>query len=122
MKAFTPDSQENAWLWLAKIISGLLIVILLGIHFVVNHLVAPEGLLSYADVVQYYKNPLVPVMEGVFLVFAVSHSLIGSRGIILDLNPPPKLIKAMDYVFTIIGTTAIIYGIWLLWVVASRQG
>jgi succinate dehydrogenase hydrophobic anchor subunit len=69
-----PKLREGTWLWLLKIVGGLLIVIVLGIHFVVNHLVAPGGLLTYADVISYYKNPLIPIMEVGFLVLAIGHS------------------------------------------------
>ena len=36
--------------------------------------------------IAYYANPLIPVMEGVFLIFVVIHALLGMRGIILDQN------------------------------------
>ena len=74
--------RENAWLWLAKLASGVLIFAILVVHLVVNHFVAPNGLLSYADILAYYANPLIPLMEGVFLVFVVSHALLGLRGLV----------------------------------------
>jgi succinate dehydrogenase / fumarate reductase membrane anchor subunit len=69
-----------------KIFSGGLVLVLLVVHFLVNHYLAPEGLLSHAEVVQYYQNPIVPIMEGIFLFVVLSHALIGLRGIIMDLN------------------------------------
>ena len=46
----SPKSGENSWLWLLKIVTGFLVVIILAIHLVVNHLVAPGGLLTYKEV------------------------------------------------------------------------
>jgi len=112
--------HEGTWIWLFKIVAGLLIVVLLGIHFIVNHLVAPEGLLSYADVVAYYQNPIIPIMEIVFLALAVSHSLIGIRSIILDLNPSDKTMRSLDVAFIILGLGATLYGIWLVLVIVGR--
>ena len=51
-----PKPGENTWLWLLKIASGVFIFALLVIHLVVNHFIAPEGLLTYADVVRYFQN------------------------------------------------------------------
>jgi succinate dehydrogenase hydrophobic anchor subunit len=117
---FQPKSQENAWLWLVKAITGLMVMIVLIIHFVVNHFAAPQGLLTYADVVKYYHLPVIPVMEIGFLVFVVSHALIGLRGILLDLKPKPGFLRLVNWVFSIIGVGAITYGSWLIITIAER--
>jgi len=113
-------TPENSWLWLYKIVAGLLIVALLGIHFVVNHAVAPEGLLSYADVVNYYQVPGIALMEIAFLVFVVSHALVGLRSILLDLNPSPAILRTANTVLLLVGAFAIVYGVWLVFVIQSR--
>jgi succinate dehydrogenase hydrophobic anchor subunit len=113
--------RENAWLWLAKIVSGVLVFAILLVHLVVNHLVAQGGLLSYADVLAYYANPLIIVMEGSFLILVVVHALIGVRGIALDLDPAPALMRALDVVFVLAGIGAIGYGLWLLQAVARAS-
>ena len=117
----SPKPGENTWLWLLKIASGVLIFALLIIHLIVNHFVAPEGLLTYADVVAYFQNPLVVVMEGVFLVFVVLHSLLGSRSILLDLDPSPGVLRAIDWFLSLFGLAAIVYGLWLLLTVANQS-
>ena len=115
-----PKPREGAWLWLYKIVAGLLIVVLLGVHFIVNHLVAPGGLLTYQEVVRYYTHPIVPIMEIAFLVFVVSHALAGLRSILLDLNPSEKLLKYLDSILVLVGVGAITYGIWLILVIVQR--
>lgn len=115
-----PKNHENSWLWLAKIVAGLLIIILLGIHLVVNHLVAPGGLLSYQDIIQYYQNPIIPIMEVFFLIFVVTHALLGVRSIILDLNPSDKTLFRINRLLVAIGSIAIVYGIWLVIVIVKR--
>jgi succinate dehydrogenase / fumarate reductase membrane anchor subunit len=114
-----PKQHETVWLWLYKLLSGVVIVVLLSVHFVVNHLVAPGGLLTYADILRYYSNPIVPVMEIAFLVFAVTHSFVGMRSIFLDLNPSPRLIRFVDWALVILGGGAIVYGTWLVLLIAS---
>ena len=119
-EASKPKRREGMWLWLAKIFGGFMIIFLLAIHFLVNHLFAPNGLLTYDDVIRYYSNPIIPVMEIGFLAFVVSHSLIGVRSIFLDLNPSDKLLRIVDGLLLIIGIVSIVYGIWLIITLALR--
>jgi succinate dehydrogenase hydrophobic anchor subunit len=113
-------AREGAGVWLFKVLAGLLIVVVLGLHFVVNHLVAPGGLLTYADVIAYYQKPLVLVMEGAFLILVVSHSLVGLRSILLDLNPSDRILRIVTWFLWLAGIFAVVYGIWLLIVVSSQ--
>jgi succinate dehydrogenase hydrophobic anchor subunit len=119
---FQGRSRENAWLWLVKIVLGLFLVFVLGIHYVVNHFAAPGGLLTYNNVLQYYANPIIPIMEFLFLVFAVVHSLIGMRSILLDLNLSLRVQKIFDNIFIVVGAAAIVYGTWLLVVITGKTG
>ncbi len=116
-----PKSREGVGLWLAKIIAGLLIVIVMSIHFVINHAVVPGGLLTYDDVLNYYAVWFVPIMEGIFLFVVVLHSLLGLRSIILDLNPSVKLAKRLDILLLLVGIVAMVYGVWLLIVISGRS-
>ena len=109
-----PKSGETTWLWLFKIVTGVLVVVFLGIHFIVQHLVNPDGLLTFQQVVQWVSNPWVALMEGTFLVLAVFHALLGVRSVLLDLQPSQGIIRVIDVTFSIVGVLAIIYGIWLL--------
>jgi succinate dehydrogenase hydrophobic anchor subunit len=115
-----PKKREGTWLWLYKIVTGLFIIIFLGVHFVVNHLVAPTGLLTYDDVIRYYQVPIVPVMEIAFLILVVSHALVGLRSILLDLNPSDLVLKGVDTLFVLVGSGSIAYGIWLVVTVAQK--
>ena len=115
-----PKPREGAWLWLFKIVAGVMIVLLLALHFIVNHLVAPGGLLTYQDVIVYYQNPIIPVIEVIFLLFVISHALVGLRSIVLDLNPPDRLLRLIDILFYLIGIGFSVYGIWLVVVIVQK--
>ncbi len=117
---YGPKTGESTWLWFAKIVTGLLVIVILIIHLIVNHFTAQNGLLTYADIVKYYQNPVIPIMEIAFLVFVVSHALIGLRGIILDLKPTRAVIGAINWLFSAVGVVAIVYGIWLVLTIVSR--
>lgn len=116
-----PRSGENSWLWLVKIVTGPLLIVLILVHFIVNHFIGQNGLLTYADVVAYYNNPLIPLMEILFLATVVTHSLSGLRGIILDLKPSRGVLTAVDWLLALVGVAAVSYGAWLALVIASRS-
>lgn len=105
---------ENGWLWLAKILTGLLVIVVLFIHLVVNHLVVEGGLMSYADVIRYLSTPGIAIMEVFFLVVVVTHSLIGLRSILTDLEFGRRNSRVIDPLLSIVGVVAIVYGIWLM--------
>ncbi|MHB8132739.1 MAG: succinate dehydrogenase/fumarate reductase transmembrane subunit [Anaerolineaceae bacterium] len=111
---------ESAGAWFFKVASGGLIILVLFIHLVINHLIVEGGLLKYADVVKYYQTWIVPFMEVFFLVFVVSHSLIGLRSVLLDLHPSNQVLRWLNRGLVVIGCAAIIYGTWLVIVIVGR--
>jgi succinate dehydrogenase hydrophobic anchor subunit len=116
-----PKPNEGMWLWLIKMVSGLLIILFLLIHFIINHLTgsAGGGLLSFQEVVQMYTSPAYILLEVLFLVTVISHGLIGLRAVILDLNPARNVMRIIDPLLAVLGIGSVIYGIWLLYAVAS---
>ena len=120
----TPRPGETTWIWLVKIVTGPLLILVLILHMIVNHFVGslPTGLMTYADVIQYYQNPIIPAIEILFLITVVTHSLIGLRGIILDMNPSRAVLRAINWFFSLLGVFSVIYGIWLVLAIASKGG
>ena len=112
--------NENTWIWLAKIVTGVLVIVLILIHVVVNHLVVQGGLLTYAQVIAYVSTPGIALLETCFLIVVVTHSLIGTRSIVLDLGPSPKVVKVLDIFLVILGTTAVVYGVWLMQLMVAQ--
>ncbi len=78
--------------------------------------------MTYADVVAYLSNPWISLMESFFLVVVVSHSLLGTRSILLDLNPSAGLLRVIDLGFTLLGVAAVIYGLWLIRTIVAFGG
>lgn len=117
-----PRPGETSWIWLVKIVTGPLLILVLILHMIVNHFVGslPTGLMTYEDIVHYYQNPIIPAIEILFLVTVVTHSLIGLRGIILDMNPSRTVLKAVTWFLSLLGVFAVVYGIWLAITIASK--
>ncbi|HMN11242.1 MAG TPA: hypothetical protein PKD55_02820 [Bellilinea sp.] len=113
-------TAESLRLWQLKTITGPLLVVFLGLHLVVNHYYGSKnGLLSFEDVVHYFNNPLVPIVEFGFAVVVIVHSLLGLRSIILDLQLKPKTMRILDAAFTLTGAALVGYALWLTLKVVS---
>ena len=119
-----PRPGENTWIWLIKIVTGPLLVLVIALHFIVNHYLGSlaSGLMTRGDVIAYYQSPIVITIEIVFLVTVVTHSLIGLRGIILDMNPSRRVLNILTWLFVILGVFSVGYGIWLALAIASQAG
>jgi succinate dehydrogenase hydrophobic anchor subunit len=117
-----PRPGENTWIWLIKIVTGPLLILILVLHLIVNHYVGslPTGLMTYEDVIRYYQNPIIPAIEILFLITVVTHSLIGLRGIILDMNPSRRVLRIVTWFLSLLGIFSVAYGIWLALTLASK--
>ena len=105
----------TAWLW--QVFTGVGLVILLGLHFIANHFIAKGGLRDFADVVAYLRNPIVLVLELLFLVFVTTHALLGVRAILLDFGFSESSEKVLSRVLTVVAVLTVAYGLWLTWVI-----
>ena len=116
-----PRPGENTWLWLIKIVTGPLLLLVLGLHLVVNHYLGStsSGLMTYDDIIRYFQNPVIVAIEILFLVTVVTHSLIGFHGILLDTHPSRKVLMLFTGLHVVIGVAAVGYGIWLALTIAS---
>lgn len=106
--------------WIMQVALGVLLVILLAVHLIVNHLAAPSGLLTYAQVVAYYDIPGIVLMEALFLGAVTAHCLLGLHSVLMDLNPGPPLTRLINLTLTGLGIAAVAYGVWLLLQIAAR--
>lgn len=99
--------------WLVQAITGLLLVVLLGLHMVAHHFVTEGGLRNYQDVLAYVSNPAIFVIEIIFLLVVTPHAMLGLRAILQDLGLSQQAAKTVDGLLTVAGIIIIIYGIWL---------
>jgi succinate dehydrogenase cytochrome b556 subunit len=105
--------RASSWSWILQAFTGALLVVLLGLHMVVQHFVVEGGLRDYQQVVQYISNPFVFLLEVAFLIIVTWHALLGVRAIILDLGLKPASERKITAILSIVGVLTIAYGIWL---------
>jgi succinate dehydrogenase cytochrome b556 subunit len=112
--------RTSSWSWILQAFTGALLVVLLGLHMVVQHFVVEGGLRDYQQVVEYLSNPFVFVLEVAFLIVVTWHAMLGVRAIILDLGLKPKTERRWTAALTAIGLVMITYGIWLSATIVSQ--
>jgi succinate dehydrogenase hydrophobic anchor subunit len=100
--------------WFMQVLSGVLLVFLLGLHWVAQHYIAVGGLRTYQDVVSYLRNPLVFLLESMFLILVTLHALLGVRAILVDLGMGKRAGRVVSWGLSILGAAAIWYGLDLL--------
>ncbi|MEZ4540875.1 MAG: hypothetical protein R3C43_12970 [Chloroflexota bacterium] len=105
--------DRSGSLWLIQAFSGLLLVIILGVHMIAHHFIVEGGLRDYQQVLDYVSNPVVFTIEALFVVVAVIHALLGVRAIITDLRPSAGTLRAVNWVLVVFGALTIGYGVYL---------
>jgi succinate dehydrogenase hydrophobic anchor subunit len=71
-------------------------------------------------VLDYIANPVIFALECGFVFAVTIHGLLGVRGILLDLDPGPRLRRWIDPGLWVLGTLTISYGLVLLITLAIR--
>ncbi len=109
-----PGATAN-WLW--QVVTGVGLLILLGLHFIANHFIAKGGLRDFADVVAYLRTPIILVLEVLFLVVVTTHAMLGVRAILMDFGLSDRAEKRLSRTLTAVGILTVGYGLWLTWVI-----
>ena len=114
-----PFAQESkaSWSWLWQVFTGVALLVLLGLHFIANHFIAKGGLRDFADVVSYLRNPIILVLEVLFLVVVTTHAMLGVRAIVMDFGLSDRAEKRLSQALTALGVLTVGYGLWLTWVI-----
>ncbi len=114
-----PFAQEpkatSSWLW--QIFTGVGLLFLLGLHLVAQHFIARGGIRDDADVVTYFRNPIVFVLEVLFLLCVATHAMLGVRAILLDFGLSDRTEQWLSRVLTAVGILTVSYGLLVTWAV-----
>ena len=113
-------TRSRTWAWTAG--SGVALLVLVTIHMVAHHFVVDSvgGLRSYEDVLDYIANPVMFVLESLFLVTVTTHAMLGLRSVLFDFGLSARAKRRTDRTLTVLGALTIAYGFLLIGVLASR--
>jgi succinate dehydrogenase hydrophobic anchor subunit len=115
-------SVRRSKTWRATAYSGVALLLLVTIHMVAHHFVVEQvgGLRTYAQVLDYISNPVMFVIEVLFLVVVTTHAMLGLRSVLFDFGLPPKTRRLVARSLLVLGVVTVAYGVTLIGVLASR--
>ncbi len=114
------NKNGSRMLWLLQVVLGILLILLLGAHWIAQHYLAEGGLRNYAEVAAYLKQPIILALEITFLVVITAHALLGVRAILTDLGLQTHWQRALDATLWLIGLLTVLYGIQLVWQIVHQ--
>jgi len=106
--------------WILQVVSGVLLVLLLGVHIVMQHFVASGGLRDYAQVVSYLSNPAVLAAESLFVIVLIWHAMLGLRAVLLDFGFGPRGQALITRGVIALGAVTAAYSFWLIATLAAK--
>jgi succinate dehydrogenase/fumarate reductase cytochrome b subunit len=118
-EAPTSVAGLSFWPWFLQRVTGVVLVILLTLHIVVNHLfniaeveddILP-GLVVFSDVADRFEMPIYWVIAVLLLSFALFHGLNGVRNILLDYGVRGTGEKVATGALLGVGVAAFAFGI-----------
>lgn len=113
------DRARPTWGWIWQAVSGVLVLGLITLHMIANHFVVKQGLRDFHDVVVYLSNPIVLVLEVLFLFVVTWHGLLGLRAVLFDFGLSPRTERRITRVLWVLGIAIVVYGLWLTSVIIS---
>ncbi len=99
--------------WLLQMITGLLMIVFVTLHFYVTHMVSHEAL-HYQEVIARLNMPEFKVMYTVLLLIVSFHAFNGLRAIALDTNAGVRNRNAINTLTMLMFLVAFFYGLYLL--------
>jgi len=107
--------------WLLQVVSGVLLIVLLGAHIVAQHFIVRGGLRDYAQVVSYLANPAVIVIESLFVVVLIWHAMLGLRAVLLDFGFGRRGQILITRAVVALGAVTAAYSFWLIAALAAKS-
>lgn len=120
MQEFSMRERRTSSAWIIQSFTGVLLLLLVGLHMIAHHFIAEGGIRDFAGVVEYLRNPIVVGLEVAFLMIVTVHALLGVRSIIFDLGLSPRAERFITRAMWVIGVLTVGYGLWLTWAVVGQ--
>ncbi len=114
------NRKRSSWGWFWQSVTGVALILLLGLHMIAHHYVAEGGIRDFAQVIEYLRNPLIIVTELAFLISVTIHAMLGMRSILFDLGLSPQMERVVTNASIVIGGLTIVYGFWLTYTILAQ--
>jgi len=110
-----PTGRMELYAWLFMRVSGLILVIMVLVHFAIMHVINDIQDISFAFVVKRFATPFWISFDLIMLILALVHGLNGMRTIIDDFVRARKwrvvwlsTLYALGLIFLVVGTVTLV--------------
>ncbi len=118
----------GTWAWAFQRLSGVLLIVLLGIHIFVSHFMgvgeeeSGETLITFAEVSVRLDQLLYIVVDYSMLAMVLFHGLNGLRTVLLDFDLFALRRRAIDATLWVVGIATLVWGIAILFPFITSSG
>jgi len=118
--ALHSNTRSRSWRWTS--LTGVSLLVLVTVHMVAQHFVLAQigGLRTYQQVLAYISNPIMFVIESIFLVVVTWHAMLGLRSVLFDFGLSAATRRRVNRWLTVLGAVTVAYGFVLIGTLASR--
>ncbi len=116
-----PRGRGGTLAWLGQVVSGVLLVVLLGVHIFAEHFMVKGGLRNYSQVVSYLSNPVVLAVESLFVVVLIWHAMLGLRAVLLDFGFGERGQSMISRGVVVLGLATAGYSFWIIATIAGGR-
>lgn len=113
-------AKKSSWGWFWQSVTGVLLLLLVGLHMVAHHFVAEGGLRDFRQVIEYLSNPVIIICELAFLVSVTTHAMLGMRSIVFDLGLSAGAERWVTRACVALGVLTVLYGFWLTYTILAQ--
>jgi succinate dehydrogenase hydrophobic anchor subunit len=112
--------RSRSWRWTS--LTGVSLLVLVTIHMVAQHFVLEQigGLRTYQQVLEYISNPIMFVIESLFLVIVTWHAMLGLRSVLFDFGLTVAWKRRVTRGLVVLGFLTVTYGFILIGTLAAR--
>lgn len=114
------NNKKSSWGWFWQSVTGVLLLLLVGLHMIAHHFVAEGGLRDFHQVIEYLSNPIIIVCELAFLISVTVHAMLGMRSILFDLGLSPQGERLVTQGCIALGVLTVLYGFWLTYTILAQ--
>lgn len=114
------NKKRSSWGWFWQAVTGILLVLLLGLHMVAQHFIAVGGLRDFQEVIAYLSSPIIVFCELAFLVSVTVHAMLGVRSMLFDLGLNAQMEQVVNYSVVLVGVGTVLYGFWLTYAILAQ--
>ena len=118
--AGTTSGRGGSLAWICQVVSGVLLLLLLGVHIVTQHFIVKGGLRDYAQVLSYLSNPAVLATESLFVIVLIWHAMLGLRAVLLDFGFGRRGQALITSGVVALGAVTAGYSFWLIATLAAK--